>query len=105
MEEAKSVELEDRSKADQARLDAMQRARTAYLRVQDAQARIQATQSSIADARETLRIEQEKQKYGRETIEHLLGAQAALLTSEANYYRALADYTTATAALKRETGQ
>jgi outer membrane protein TolC len=105
VQEAKSVELEDRSKADQSRLDAMQRARTAYLRVQDAQARIQATQSSIEEARETLRIEQEKQRNGRETIEHLLDAQAALLTSEANYYRALADHTIATAALKRETGQ
>jgi outer membrane protein TolC len=105
VQEAKSVELEDRSKADQARLDAMQRARTAYLQVQDAQARIQATQSSIEEARETLRIEQEKQRNGRETIEHLLDAQAALLTSEANYYRALADHTIATAALKRETGQ
>jgi outer membrane protein len=105
VQEAKSLELEDRSKADQARLDAMQRAHTARLQVQDADARIEATQSSIADARETLRIEQEKQRYGRETIEHLLDAQAALLTSEADYYRALADYTIAAASLKRETGQ
>jgi outer membrane protein TolC len=105
VQEAKSLELENRSKADQARLDAMQRAHTAQLQTQDAESRIQATQSSIADARETLRIEQEKQQYGRETIEHLLDAQAAFLTSEANYYRALADYTIATASLKRETGQ
>ncbi len=105
VEEAKSLEFEDRSKADQARLDAMQRARTATLQVRNAEARIQATQSSIAEAREALRIEQEKLKYGRGIIEHLLDAQAALLTSEANYYRALADYTTATASLKRETGQ
>ena len=105
VQEAKSLELEYRSKANQARLDATQRARTAYLKMQGAEARIQSTQSSIADARETLRIEQEKQNYGRETIEHLLDAQAALLTSEANYYRAFADDTIAMAALKRETGQ
>ena len=105
VQEAKSLELEYRSKANQARLDATQRARTAYLKMQGAEARIQSTQSSIADARETLRVEQEKQHYGRATIEHLLDAQAALLTSEANYYRAFADDTIAMAALKRETGQ
>ena len=104
VQEARSVELEDRSKAEQARLDAMQRARTAALQVQDAEARIQATQSAIAEAREALRIEQEKLRYGRGIMEHLLDAQAALLTSEANYYRALADYAIATASLKRETG-
>lgn len=105
VQEAKSLELEDRSKAEQARLDAMQRARTATLQVQDADARIQATQSSIVAAREALRIEQQKLEYGRGIVEHLLDAQAALLTSEADYYRALADYTTATAAVKRETEQ
>lgn len=103
--EAKSRELEARSKASQERLDAMQRARTAWFQVRDAEARIRATESSIADARETLRIEQLMVQYGRDRIEHLLDAQAALLTSEADYYRALADDTVATAALKRETGQ
>ncbi|HVC91917.1 MAG TPA: TolC family protein [Acidobacteriaceae bacterium] len=105
VQEAKSLELEDRWKADQARLDAMQRARTAALQVRDAEARIQATQASIAEAREALRIEQEKMKYGRGIIEVVLDAQAALLTSEADYYRALSDYTIATASLKRETGK
>ncbi len=105
LQEAKSRELADRSRTDQARLDAMQRARTATLQVQDAAARIQATQSSITEAREALRIEQEKLNYGRGIMEHLLDAQAALLKSEADYYRALADYAIATASLKRETGQ
>lgn len=105
VQEAKSVELEDRSKAAQARLDAMQRARTATLQVRDAEARIQATRSSIAEAREALRIEQEKLRYGRGIMEHLLDAQAALLTSEADYYSALADYAIAKASLKRETGK
>jgi outer membrane protein len=105
VQEAKSAELESRSRTEQARLDAMQRARTAALQVHDAQARAAATESSIEEAGEALRIEQEKQRYGRETMEHLLDAQVALLAAQANYYRALADETIATAALKRETGK
>jgi outer membrane protein len=85
-------------------LDAAQRARAAYLQVQNAEERIRATETAIGYAREALRIEQEKQRYGRGIIENLLDAQAALLTSEARHYRALADYTTATAAVRRETG-
>jgi outer membrane protein TolC len=104
VEEAKSRELERRFDLKQAELDATQRVRTAYLQAQNSQERIRATEASIGYARESLRIEQEKQRYGRGIIETLLDAQAALLTAEARYYRALADYTTATAALKRETG-
>lgn len=96
--------MERRQELTQAQLDATQRARTAYLQVQDAEQRIQATEAAIGYACEALRIEQEKQQYGRSTIENLLDAQAALLTAEATYYRALADYTTSRAALKRETG-
>jgi outer membrane protein TolC len=88
----------------QAELDAAQRARTAYLQVKNAAERIRATETAISYAREVLRIEQEKQRYGRGIIENLLDAQAALLTSEARYYRALADDTTASAAVKREIG-
>jgi outer membrane protein len=102
--EAKSRELERRADLKQVELDTAQRARTAYLQSQNSQERIRATETSIGYAREALRIEKEKQRYGRGIIENLLDAQAALLTSEARYYRALADYTTATAAMKRETG-
>jgi outer membrane protein len=104
VEEAKSRELERRADLKQVELDATQRARTAYLQAQNSQERIRATETAIGYAREALRIEQEKQRYGRGIIENLLDAQAALLTSEARYYRALADYTTAIAAMKRETG-
>jgi len=104
VEEAKSRELERRADLKQVELDTTQRARTAYLQAQNSQERIRATETAIGYAREALRIEQEKQRYGRGIIENLLDAQAALLTSEARYYRALADYTTATAAIKRETG-
>lgn len=102
--EAKSRELERRADLKQVDLDAAQRARSAYLQVQNAQERIRATETAIGYAREALRIEQEKQRYGRGIIENLLDAQAALFTSEAKYYRALADYMTATAAVRRETG-
>jgi outer membrane protein len=104
VEEARSRELERRADLKQVELDATQRGRTAFLQAQNAQERIRATETAIGYAREALRIEQEKQLYGRGTIENLLDAQAALLTSAARYYRALADYTTAIAAMKRETG-
>jgi outer membrane protein len=104
VEEAKSRELERRADLKQVELDAAQRARAAYLNMRNSEERIRATETAIAYAREALRIEQEKQRYGRGIIENLLDAQAALLTSEARYYRALADYTTAAAAVRRETG-
>jgi len=105
VEEAKSRELERRADLKQAGLDAEQRVRSAYLQVENSQERIRATETAIGYAKEALRIEQEKQRYGRGIIENLLDAQAALLTSEAKYYRALADYMTATAAVRRETGK
>ncbi len=105
IEEAKSRELERRADLKQVELDATQRVRAAYLQARNAEERIRATETAIGYAREALRIEQEKQRYGRGIIETLLDAQAALLTSEARYYRALADYTTATAAIRRETGK
>ncbi len=105
IEEAKSRELERRADLKQVDLDSNQRVRSAYLQAKNSEERIRATETAIGYAREALRIEQEKQRYGRGIIETLLDAQAALLTSEARYYRALADYTTATAAIKRETGR
>lgn len=105
IEEAKSRELERRADLKQVDLDSNQRVRSAYLQARNSEERIRATETAIAYAREALRIEEEKQRYGRGTIENFLDAQAALLTSEARYYRALADYTTATAAIQRETGR
>ena len=104
VEEAKSRVMERKADLKQEELDAEQRARTAYLQVQNSEERIRATETAIGYAREALRIEQEKQRYGRGIIENLLDAQAALLTSEAKYYRALADHFTAIAAVRRETG-
>jgi outer membrane protein TolC len=104
VEEAKSRELERREDLKQTELDSSQRVQTAYLQAQNSRERIRATETAIGYAREALRIEEERRRYGRGTVENFLDAQAALLTSEARYYRALADYTTALAAMKRETG-
>ena len=65
---------------------------------------MRATEAAIASAEEVLRIEQEKQRLGRDTVENLLDAQAALLATQVTYYRALSDQTTAVAALEREIG-
>jgi outer membrane protein TolC len=104
LKEAHSLESERDAELDQARLEAQERARTARLQVDDAEERMRATEAAIASAEEVLRIEQDKQRLGRDTVENLLDAQAALLATEVTYYRALSDQTTAVAALERETG-
>ena len=102
--ESASRELEGRAELEQVRLDAQERIRTAYLQAQDAAERIRATEAAVGYADEALRIEREKQRLGRSTIENLLDAQAALLSSQSNYYRALGDETIAVAAVEREAG-
>lgn len=99
-----SREQERRLDLEQLRLDIAQQTRTAYVQVQDAAERIQATEAAIASADEALRIEQQMERLGRGTIEHLLDAEAARFTAEADYVSARADYATAVAALARETG-
>jgi outer membrane protein TolC len=102
--EAATRESQGHAELEQARLDAQERIRTAYLQAQDAAERIRATEAAVGYADEVLRIEQEKQRLGRSTIEALLDAQAALLSSQSNYYRALGDETIAVAAVDREAG-
>lgn len=101
---AHSLESERRAELDEVQLEAEERTRTARLQVDDAEQRMRATEAAIAFAEEVLRIEQEKQRLGRDTVENLLDAQAALLATQVTYYRALSDQTTAVAALERETG-
>lgn len=100
---ARSHTLERDADLDQLELDIGERVKTAYLEIQDAKARVEATDTAITSAREVLRIEQDKTRMGRGIVEQLLDAQAAYLTSVANYYKALADYRIAVAALERET--
>lgn len=78
---------------------------TALLGLQSARERIEATRKAVDQARESLRIEQERYELGKGAIVDVLDAQAALLESETNYFRVLADFHTAWAQLKLATGE
>ena len=80
IEEAKSRELARGADLTQVEIDANQSIRAAYLQAKNSEERIRATETAIGYAREALRIEQKKQRYGRGIIETLLDAQAALPT-------------------------
>lgn len=77
---------------------------TALLNFKSAQDRVEVTAKSIAEAEESLRIEQQKYDYGKGAIVDVLDAQAALLTAQTNYYRALADTNVALAQIALATG-
>jgi outer membrane protein TolC len=77
---------------------------TAILNIGSAAQRVEATGKAIDQAEESLRIEREKYDLGRGSITDVLDAQSALLDSQTNYYRALADYSTASAQLKLAMG-
>jgi len=70
---------------------------TAALNVSSSIERVRATEKAIEQARESLRIEREKYELGKGSITDVLDAQSALLESETNYARALAEYHTALA--------
>jgi len=78
---------------------------TARLNVTSSVERIRATEKAIEQAKESLRIEQEKYDLGKGAIVDVLDAQSALLESQTNYYRALADYKIAQAQLRFATGE
>ena len=77
---------------------------TAVLNIGSAAQRVEATGKAIEQAEESLRIEREKYDMGKGSITDVLDAQSALLDSQTNYYRALADYSTAFAQLKLSVG-
>ncbi len=77
---------------------------TAVLNIGSAQERIKATETAVAQAKESLRIEREKYDLGKGTIVDVLDAQSALLDSQTNFHRALADYNVALAQLKLAIG-
>ena len=78
---------------------------TALLGLQSSRERIEAMQKAVDQARESLRIEQQKYELGKGAIVDVLDAQAALLESETNYYRALADFHTGWAQLRLAEGE
>jgi outer membrane protein TolC len=67
--------------------------------------RAAAIRTSISQAKESLRIEQQKYNLGKGAIVDVLDAQAALLASETTYYRVLADFHTALAQLNLAMGK
>lgn len=77
---------------------------TAILNQQAASQRLEATGKAVDQATESLRIEREKYELGRGAIVDVLDAQAALLESQTNHYRALADLHIAQAQLRLATG-
>jgi len=77
---------------------------TALSNVESSSERAAAIQKSIAQAKESLRIEQQKYNLGKGSIVDVLDAQAALLESETTYYRVLAEYHTAVAQLNLAMG-
>ncbi|MFW6114948.1 MAG: TolC family protein [Thermodesulfobacteriota bacterium] len=78
---------------------------TAMLNVDSSRERIEAGRKAIEQAQESLRIEQQKYELGKGTILDVLDAQSALLNSQTNYYRALADHHTALAQLRLAMGE
>lgn len=78
---------------------------SAVLNINSSRERIAATEKSIEQAKESLRIEQEKYALGKGSITDVLDAQSALLEAQTSYYRALADYNIAIAQLRLATGE
>jgi outer membrane protein TolC len=78
---------------------------TALLNIQSSQQRIEAIKTAVEQADESLRIEREKYDLGKGAIVDVLDAQAALLESQTNYFRALADYNVAVAQLQLAVGE
>ncbi len=78
---------------------------TARLNMDNAKKRINTTEKAIAQAKETLRIEKIKYNNGKGSITDVLDAQAAMLDSQTNYYRALADHNIALAQMNFATGE
>jgi len=78
---------------------------TATSNIESTRARVGVTQKAVEQARESLRIEREKYNLGKGAIVDVLDAQSALLDSQMNYYRALADYNTAVAQFRLAVGE
>lgn len=78
---------------------------TALLNVRSSRERIVAIRTSVEQAQESLRIERERYDLGKGAIVDVLDAQSALLDSQTNYYRALADSSVALAHMKLAMGE
>jgi len=77
---------------------------TALLNLNSSWERIEAIKKAIEQAQESYRIERQKYDLGKGAIVDVLDAQSALLDSQTNYDRALADYNIALAQLRLAIG-
>jgi outer membrane protein TolC len=94
-----------RKALDDLRLKIRVEVKTAIANIQSTEARIGVAQKAIEQAKESLRIEREKYRLGKGAIVDVLDAQAALLDSQMNYYKALAEHKTARAEYRLAIGQ
>ncbi len=78
---------------------------TATSNIESTRARVGVTQKAVEQARESLRIEREKYNLAKGAIVDVLDAQSALLDSQMNYYRALADHNTAVSEFRLAVGE
>jgi len=78
---------------------------TARSNIESTRARVSVTQQAVEQGKESLRIERAKYELGKGAIVDVLDAQSALLNSQMNYYRALADYNTALAQFRLAVGE
>jgi outer membrane protein len=78
---------------------------TAISKIESTRARVGVTGKAVEQGSECLRIEREKYNLGKGAIVDVLDAQSALLDSQTNYYRALADYMTAVAQFRLAVGE
>jgi outer membrane protein TolC len=78
---------------------------TSRLSLDAVRERIAVTEKSIDEAKESLRIEQEKYSLGSGTVVDVLDAQSALLQAQTNYCHALAEWNISFAQLRFYIGE
>jgi outer membrane protein TolC len=78
---------------------------SALLDVRTSSERIEALRTALEQASESLRIERRRYELGAGTVVDVLDAQSALLETETNYYRALAERGAAVARLRLAIGE
>lgn len=78
---------------------------TAILNINSLMERSKAVLKTIDQAKESLRIEEEKYTFGKGSVIDILDAQSALLESEKNFYKIQADFHIALAQLKFSMGE
>ncbi len=89
----------------QRRLQIQVEVETATSNIESTRARVGVMQKAVEQAKESLRIEREKYELAKGAIVDVLDAQSALLDSQMNYYRALAEYNTALAQFRLAVGE